>query len=82
VGAPAIPQSKNGASVRLFRAEAEIERYDVTPDGTRFLASTPVARVPDSPQRVIVNWPAAPARRSRRAAEIIGGDRHGLRSLE
>jgi Tol biopolymer transport system component len=52
------PQSKAGAPARLFHFEMEIERYDVTPDGSRFLVSTPVDRVRESPLRVIVNWPA------------------------
>ncbi len=53
------PQLEAGAPVPLFRAEGEIENYDVTPDGSRFLVSTPVEKVRESPLRVIVNWPAA-----------------------
>jgi Tol biopolymer transport system component len=53
------PQMEAGAPVPLFRAEGEIENYDVTPDGSRFLVSTPVEKFRESPLRVIVNWPAA-----------------------
>ena len=51
-------QLEAGAPVQLFRAEPEIEDYDVTPDGSRFLVSTPLEKVRESPIRVIVNWPA------------------------
>ena len=47
-----------GAPAPLFRVETEIENYDVTPDGSRFLIRTLAARVRESPLRVIVNWPA------------------------
>jgi Tol biopolymer transport system component/tRNA A-37 threonylcarbamoyl transferase component Bud32 len=47
-----------GTPVQLFHAEAVIENYDVTPDGSRFLVSTPSEKVRESPIRVIVNWPA------------------------
>ncbi len=53
------PQLEPGAPVPLFRAEGQIENYDVTPDGSRFLVSTPVEKVRESPLRVILNWPAA-----------------------
>ncbi len=46
------------APVQLFHVEAVIENYDVTPDGSRFLMSTPAEKVRESPIRVIVNWPA------------------------
>ena len=47
-----------GAPAPLFRGESEIEEYDVTPDGTRFLVSTPAQKLRESPIRVILNWPA------------------------
>jgi Tol biopolymer transport system component len=47
-----------GTPVPLFRVEPEIQNYDVTPDGSRFLIVTPSERVRESPLRVIVNWPA------------------------
>jgi Tol biopolymer transport system component len=53
------PQLEAGAPVPLFRAEDQIEDYDVAPDGSRFLVSTPVEKVRESPLRVIINWPAA-----------------------
>jgi Tol biopolymer transport system component len=57
---PITPGSrlKAGAPARLFRVETSIENFDVTPDGSRFLVSTPLELVRDSPIRVIVNWPA------------------------
>lgn len=48
-----------GTPVPLFRGDPEIENYDVTPDGSRFLVSTPTQKVRESPIRVIVNWTAA-----------------------
>jgi Tol biopolymer transport system component len=48
-----------GASVPLFRGESEIEEYDVTPGGTRFLVNTPAQKLRESPIRVILNWDAA-----------------------
>ena len=48
-----------GTPGQLFRAEPEIENYDVTRDGSRFLVTTSVDKVPESPIRVILNWPAA-----------------------
>lgn len=45
-----------GTPFVLFRAESEIENYDVAPDGLRFLVSVPVDTVRESPVRVIVNW--------------------------
>lgn len=47
------------APVPLFRVESEIQDFDVLPDGSRFLVSTTVAKVPETPLRVIVNWEAA-----------------------
>ena len=57
---PIVPGARLEASapVRLFHAEAGIENYDVTPDGSRFLASAPAEKVRESPLRVILNWPA------------------------
>ena len=46
------------APVQLFHVEAAIENYDVLPDGSRFLVSTPAEKARESPIRVIVNWPA------------------------
>jgi hypothetical protein len=46
------------APVQLFHVEAGIEDYDVAPDGSRFLVSTPAEKGRESPIRVIVNWPA------------------------
>ena len=46
------------APLRLFHLEPAIEDYDVAPDGSRFLVSTPEERGRESPIRVIVNWPA------------------------
>lgn len=56
--AMAGPRAANAAAVRLFRFDPPIEMYDVSPDGSRFLASVPVEKVRESPIRVIVNWPA------------------------
>jgi Tol biopolymer transport system component len=53
------PRLEAGAPVPLFRAEGQIEDYDVAPDGSRFLVSTPAEKVRESPLRVILNWPAA-----------------------
>jgi Tol biopolymer transport system component len=52
------PKWTAGAPTSLFRIDAEIENYDVTPDGSRFLICTPVEKSPESPLRVILNWPA------------------------
>jgi Tol biopolymer transport system component len=46
------------AAAVLYRADSEIENYDVSPDGSRFLVCTPVEKVRESPLRVILNWPA------------------------
>ena len=63
---PVNAGSRNGRPAPrrpLFRAEPEIQNYDVTPDGSRFLASTPLEKVRESPIRVIVNWTAAMKKR-------------------
>jgi eukaryotic-like serine/threonine-protein kinase len=52
------PRLETGAPVSIFRAETEIQNYDVIPDGSRFLVLTPSEKVRESPLRVIVNWPA------------------------
>jgi hypothetical protein len=39
--------------------ETGIRNFDVSPDGSRFLVSTPLGKSPESPLRVIVNWDAA-----------------------
>jgi Tol biopolymer transport system component len=51
-------QVEAGTPAPLFRVETEIENYDATPDGSRFLIRTPAGKVRESPLRVIVNWPA------------------------
>ena len=43
----------------LFRLETEIENWDVTPDGARFLVTMPVEKTRESPLHVILNWPEA-----------------------
>ncbi|MEO8349351.1 MAG: hypothetical protein ABI610_10595, partial [Acidobacteriota bacterium] len=54
----AVPVSTGGARLEigppgaLFRGESEIVNYDVSPDGQRFLVSTPAERSPLSPIRV------------------------------
>jgi Tol biopolymer transport system component len=53
-------QWEAGQPVLIFRVESEIENYDVTPDGSRFMLSTPLERVRESPIRVIVNWSPPP----------------------
>ena len=47
-----------GAPVPLFRVDSGIQNYDVAPDGSRFLLTMPVDKAPESPLRVILNWPA------------------------
>jgi eukaryotic-like serine/threonine-protein kinase len=58
---PITPGARLGAStpVPLFHLEMGIEDYDTGSDGSRFLVSTPAEKNPESPIRVIVNWPAA-----------------------
>ncbi len=48
-----------GPPVALFRLETGIEDYDVSPDGSRFLVSTRLEKLAESPLRVILNWDAA-----------------------
>jgi Tol biopolymer transport system component len=48
-----------GTGAPLFRVETGIRYFDVSPDGRRFLVSTPLEKSPESPIRVIVNWDAA-----------------------
>jgi serine/threonine protein kinase/Tol biopolymer transport system component len=45
-----------GTGAPLFRVEAGIRNFDVSPDGSRFLVSSPVEKSPESPIRVILNW--------------------------
>ena len=52
------PTWQAGSPAVLFQGEAEIENYEVAPDGSRFLASVPAERLRASPLRVILNWPA------------------------
>ncbi len=52
-------QLQADAPVQLFHVGPEIEDYDVTPDASRFLVSTPLEKVRESPLHVIVNWAAA-----------------------
>jgi Tol biopolymer transport system component len=48
-----------GTSSALFRVDTGVRTFDVSPDGRRFLVSTPLHKSPESPIRVIVNWDAA-----------------------
>jgi serine/threonine protein kinase len=48
-----------GAGASLFRLETGIRNFDVSPDGSRFLVTTPLDKSPESPIRVILNWDAA-----------------------
>jgi serine/threonine protein kinase len=52
------PQWSSGAPAPLFRVDPEIQTYDVTPDGSRFLVTMPLQKVRESPLRVILNWTA------------------------
>jgi Tol biopolymer transport system component len=52
------PKWEAGVPAPLFRAEREIQNYDVTPDGSRFLICAPLEKTGESPLHVIVNWPA------------------------
>ena len=54
------PRLEAGPPAALFRIES-IENYDVTPDGRRFLVSTP-ANIPESPIRVVLDWAAGSAK--------------------
>jgi len=49
-------QLEVGVPVSLFRAEPEIENYDVAGDGSLFLATTALENVRESPLHVIFNW--------------------------
>ena len=51
------PKWEAGVPASLFRVEPEIQNYDVTPDGSRFLICAPLEKTGESPLRVIVNWP-------------------------
>jgi eukaryotic-like serine/threonine-protein kinase len=61
VAVPVIPGSdlQTGPGAPLFRMETGIRNFDVSPDSSRFLVSTPLEKSPESPIRVILNWPAA-----------------------
>jgi Tol biopolymer transport system component len=48
-----------GPGASLFRLETGIRNFDVSPDGSRFLVTTPLEKSPESPLRVIVNWTEA-----------------------
>jgi Tol biopolymer transport system component len=52
------PVWQAGEPKPLFSLGDEIQNYDVAPDGSRFLISTPIEKVRESLLRVIVNWPA------------------------
>jgi Tol biopolymer transport system component len=47
---------ETGPPAALFRPEPEFRNYDVTADGSKFLATVPLEKTPESPIRVIVNW--------------------------
>ena len=51
-----------GSPIPLFRLESQIKEYDVAPDGSRFLASLPAEKVPESPVRVMLDWAAGLSR--------------------
>ncbi|HEV2063791.1 MAG TPA: hypothetical protein VGS00_04505, partial [Thermoanaerobaculia bacterium] len=53
------PRWESSAPAAVFRVDSEIENWDVTPDGSRFLISMPSEKVRESPLRVILNWTAA-----------------------
>ena len=53
------PNLQVGTGTPLFRVETGIRNFDVSPDGSRFLVSTPVEKFPESPIRVMLNWEAA-----------------------
>jgi serine/threonine protein kinase len=57
---PVTPGSQwsAGAPAALFRVGQEIQNYDVTPDGSRFLVISSLDKVRESPLRVILNWTA------------------------
>ncbi|HEY3172568.1 MAG TPA: protein kinase [Thermoanaerobaculia bacterium] len=45
-----------GPATPLFRVETGVRTFDVSPDGSRFLVTTPLEKSPESPIRVILNW--------------------------
>jgi eukaryotic-like serine/threonine-protein kinase len=47
-----------GPGASLFRLETGIRNFDVSPDGSRFLVTTPLEKSPESPIRVILDWQA------------------------
>ncbi|HSE62600.1 MAG TPA: protein kinase, partial [Thermoanaerobaculia bacterium] len=53
------PGLETGSPMPLFHVETDVENFDVVPDGSRFLVSTRLDRLPESPLRVILNWEAA-----------------------
>ncbi len=55
-------QLEIGTPAPLFRQDPEIQNFDVTPDGSRFLVSVPLQKTPESPIRVIVHWTGLLAR--------------------
>jgi eukaryotic-like serine/threonine-protein kinase len=61
VAVPVAPGAslQAGAGASLFRLETGIRNFDVSPDGSRFLVTTPLDKSPESPIRVILNWDAA-----------------------
>jgi Tol biopolymer transport system component len=54
----AVSRVEAGSPTMLFRVESGIEGYDVAPDGSRFLVSTPAERMLQSPIRVMLGWTA------------------------
>jgi eukaryotic-like serine/threonine-protein kinase len=61
VAVPVAPGAslQAGPGASLFRLETGIRTFDVSPDGSRFLVTTPLEKSPESPIRVILNWDAA-----------------------
>jgi eukaryotic-like serine/threonine-protein kinase len=61
VAVPVAPGAslQAGAGASLFRLETGIRNFDVSPDGSRFLVTTPLDKSPESPIRVILDWDAA-----------------------
>jgi len=57
MGIPVTPGLSwaGGTPAPLFRIDKEIENYDVTADGSRFLIVTPQEKIRESPLRVILN---------------------------
>ncbi len=48
-----------GSPAPLFHVGTAIQNYDVSQNGSRFLIETPSDAFPESPLRVILNWPTA-----------------------